>query len=259
MINYIRSEIYRNLRAKGNYLFILGAMAFVVFLNIVLWIFANGDPYFPYGTTKFAFSNLYAQLQIPMILCVAAVSIMFGQEYKNQTLKNTISFGISRSNIYFGKFLMSIIFSVVTVICVCGVFIFSAYTLLENSGIEYLNILIRSFASSIPLLLVSLTIAHCLYFILDKEMNVVGFWAGIVIIIPQLLAMAGRKSEICHTIAGYMPWNIISDVTFSEATNSLVLGWTTPDAILRSIIVGIVGCAAFYLIGLQLFKKKEIK
>ena len=36
MLNYLRSEIYRNLRSKGNYLFILGAMAFVVFLNGVL-------------------------------------------------------------------------------------------------------------------------------------------------------------------------------------------------------------------------------
>ena len=59
MLNYLRSEIYRNLRLKGNYLFILGAMAFVVFLNGVLWMFGNADANFSYNNTKFAFSSLF--------------------------------------------------------------------------------------------------------------------------------------------------------------------------------------------------------
>ncbi|WP_264319224.1 MULTISPECIES: hypothetical protein [Clostridia] len=38
MLNYFRSEIYRNLHSKGNYMFILGVMLFVVFLNVILWM-----------------------------------------------------------------------------------------------------------------------------------------------------------------------------------------------------------------------------
>ncbi|MGG7142406.1 ABC transporter permease [Clostridium nigeriense] len=259
MINYIRSEIYRNLRNKGSYLFILGSMALVVFLNIVLWIFAKNDTSFPYATTKYAFSSLYCSLQLIMIMCVLIVSIIFSQEYKNQTLKNTVSFGISRSSIYFVKFIISIIFSFIAAICVIATFIISAYILLENSGIEYLATLINSIVAGIPLILFSLVVAHSFYFITEKEMNVVACWAGIVIVIPTLLAMIGRKSEISRAIASYMPWNIVGDITFNEVTNTLVLGWITPEAIVKSIVVGVVGCGMFYIIGLEVFKRKEVK
>ncbi|MEG1254865.1 ABC transporter permease [Clostridium sp.] len=259
MLNYIRSEIYRNLRSKGNYRFIGGAMAFVVLLNVILGMFLKMDAAFPYGNTKFAFSSLYASLAFPLMLCIAIASLAFGQEYKNSTLKNSVSFGISRSSIYFSKFLMSIILSVISIVCISFAFIISAYALLENSGVEYLNILISSLMSCAPLFLVSLTVAHCFYFIVDTEMNVIGFWVMIVAVIPQLLSMAGRRSEICKTIASYTPWVMVSDVTFSEVTNELVLGWSTPGGLLKCIIVGIVGSAVFYMIGLELFKKKEIK
>lgn len=106
MLNYFRSEIYRNLHSKGNYMFILGVMLFVVFLNVILWMFGNLDSTFPYNNTKYAFSSLYANMKIPMVLCVCVVNLIFGQEYKNHTLKNTISFGISRNAIYLSKFLI---------------------------------------------------------------------------------------------------------------------------------------------------------
>lgn len=259
MINYIRSEVYRNLRNIGSYLFILGAMAFVVFLNIVLWIFANNDTSFPYATTKYAFSSLYCSLQLIMIICVLVVSIIFAQEYKNQTFKNTVCFGISRNSIYFGKFIISIIFSFIAAICVIATFVISAYILLENSGDEYLITLFNAIVAGVPLILFSLVVAHSFYFIMEKEINVIASWAGTIIIIPSLLAMIGRRSEISRTIASYMPWNIVGDITFNEVTNTLVLGWTTPEAIVKSAVVGVVGSLIFYIIGLEVFKKKEVK
>lgn len=259
MINYLRSEIYRNLRLKGNYLFILGAIAFVVFLNGVLWMFGNTDVSFPYNNTKFAFSSLYASMKIPMYLCICVVSLIFGQEYKNNTLKNTISFGISRSAIYLCKLLMTLVYALIVAVFVISAFIISAYILLENSGIEYLTTLIKAIIASIPLLLISLTIANCFYFITDKEMSAIGYWATIVVIIPSLLSMAGHKSEICNTIASYMPVKLISDITLNEKTNDLILGFVTKEGIIKSIGVAIIFCSIFYFIGLEIFKRKEIK
>lgn len=259
MINYIRSEVYRNLRNKGSYLFVLCAMAFVIFLNIILFSFAKSDSTFPYANTKFAFSSLYTSLQVPMIICVWAVSIIFSQEYKNQTLKNTVSFGISRTSIYFGKFIISVIFSFIAAVCVILTFIVSSYILLENSGIEYLTTLINSVVAGIPLLLFSLVVAHSFYFITEKEINVIGWWIGIVIVIPTLLTMIGRRSEVSRVIASYMPWNMLGNITFNEVANTIVLGWITKEGIIKSIIVGVIGCVVFYIIGLEAFKRKEIK
>ena len=259
MLNYFRSEIYRNLHSKGNYMFILGVMLFVVFLNVILWMFGNLDSTFPYNNTKYAFSSLYANMKIPMVLCVCVVNLIFGQEYKNHTLKNTISFGISRNAIYLSKFLISLVYALIVGVFVSSAFIISAYILLENSGIEYLTILIKAMIASIPLLLVALTIANCFYFITDKEINAIGYWVAIIVIIPSLLLMAGRRSEICKVIANYMPLNLISDISFNEETNKLVLGFITQGGIIKSIIVGIIFCLIFYFLGLEMFKRREIK
>ena len=258
MINYIKSELYRNLRSKGNYIFIASLIGFGVFCNIVLYLLAKNFTDFPFATTEFAFTSLYSSLSLLMYLCASAVTLTWGQEYKNNTLKNTVSFGISRNSIYFSKLLISIIYTFIVGILVSAAFIISAYLLLENSGIEELKLLINSLITAIPILLISITLTNSLNFIMEKEMNRVISWISIIIIIPFLLNMLGQKIELFKTISSYMPINIIK-ATFDETTMELVLGWTTPEGILKSIIVGVIGCVLFYFIGLEVFKKKEIK
>lgn len=258
MINYIKSEIYRNLRSKGNYIFIASLIGIGVFLNIVLYLFSKSDPTFPFATTKFAFSALYTSLSLVMYLCASAVSLTWGQEYKNNTLKNTVSFGISKNSIYFSKLLISILYILIVGILVSGAFIISAYILLDNSGIEELKLLINSLITAIPIFLISITLTNALYSIIEKEMNVVFSWISIIIIIPFLLNMLGKKIELFKILSSYMPINIIK-ATFDERNMNLVLGWTTLEGILKSIVVAIIGCTACYLIGLELFKRKEIK
>ena len=36
MLNYIKSEFYRNINTKGNYLFLFGSIGFVIFINVAL-------------------------------------------------------------------------------------------------------------------------------------------------------------------------------------------------------------------------------
>lgn len=259
MINYIRSEIYRNLRNKSNYFLILGMMAFVMFLNVVLWIFSQKHTTFPYATTKYAFSSIYTGLQFPLVMCWYVAGNIFGQEYKNETFKNSISVGISKDSIYFGKIFISIIYSLITMILVMGVFVISAYMLLENSGIEHLETLIKSLLVAIPVLLFSLIVANCFNFIVKKEINAMWYCMAIVMIIPILLKMIGKKSEAIKVIANYMPWNFISSIGFNQTTNKVVLGWTTPDVIIKSIVVGVIGSILFYFIGLEIFKRKDIR
>ena len=255
MTNYIKSELYRNLRSKGNCFFILGISACVVFLNVVLSIFAKNDPTFKYGTTGFAFSSLYYSLHFVMYMSLCAVSGVFGQEYKNKTLKNTISFGISRSNIYFVKLIVSIIFSIITSIIVLSTFIGSAYLLLENSGIEPLITLFKAMAGALPIIFFALIVAHCFYFIMEKEMTACIWWGSIVIVIPEIIHLIGKRNELVRNISSYIPWNMVG----SEGFNDGIILWLTPEGLTKTIIVGIIGCVIFYVIGLKLFNRKEIK
>lgn len=259
MLNYVKSEFYRNIHSKGNYILLFGSMAFVIFINVALGMFANGHTNFPYGNTRFSFSSFYASMGIIMIICLPLVSLVYGQEFKNHTLKNSISYGISRSQIYFGKFLMEVVISIINLILISAAYIISAYIMLENSGVIYLNDLIRAIVACVPLFLVSVIVAHCLYFIVENETTVVVYWAIIMIVIPKLLSMAGRKIEVLGKIASYMPFNIMGAYSYDESTKRMIMNWSTQEEFIKCFVVGIIGVLVFYTLGLLLFNKREIK
>ncbi|MDU1453853.1 MAG: hypothetical protein E6912_03585 [Paeniclostridium sordellii] len=77
MTNYIKSEFYRNINNKGNYLFLFGSIGFVIFINVALGIFAKGQVKFPYGNTKYSLSSFYTYMGLLMLISVFFSFISF--------------------------------------------------------------------------------------------------------------------------------------------------------------------------------------
>lgn len=259
MLNYIKSEFYRNINTKGNYIFLFGCIAFVIFINVALGMFANSQINFPYGNTKFSFSSFYTSMGFIMIMCLPFVSIAYGQEFKYNTLKNSVSYGISRSQIYFGKFLAEVVIAIINVVLISVVYIISGYIMLENSGVIYLYDLIHSLIACTPLLFVSVIAAHCLYFVTESETSVTVLWMTIMIVIPRILSMLGKKIEVINKISGYMPFNIMANYTYDEQSKRLIMDWSNQEGFIKCFVVGIIGTIIFYTLGLVLFKKRDIK
>lgn len=259
MLNYIKSEFYRNVNTKGNYIFLFGSMAFVIFLNVALGLFAKSQVNFPYGNTYFSLSSFYNGMGFLMILCVPLVSIIYGQEFKHRTLKNSIAYGISRSEIYLGKFLMEVIICTRNFMLISSVYVISAYFMLEDSGIVYLKDFIQAIVACFPLLIASITAAHCFYLIFDDETTTIASWAIVMVVIPQLASLAGRRIYILEKISEWMPWNMVGNAVFDSETRRLIMSWSSQDGFIRCFIVGAIGLVIFYTLGLLMFKKKEIK
>ena len=259
MLNYIKSEFYRNINTKGNYLFLFGSIGFVIFINVALGLYAQSQVNFPYGNTKYSFSSFNAFMESLMIVSVFLVSLIFGQEFKNSTLKNSIAFGISRSQIYFGKFFMETLICIINMVLISSAYAIAAYLMLEDSGIVYLKDFIQAIIASFPLLLASVSAAHCFYFIFDNERTAVAIWAIIMVVIPELMSIAGRKIIILEKISSWMPWNILGNATFDNATSRIVMVWSSQEGFIKCFVVGAIGLVIFYTLGLVKFKKKEIK
>lgn len=259
MFNYIKSEFYRNINSKSNYIFLFVCMAIVIFLNVALGLYANSHVDFPYGNTRFSLKAFYENMGFIMIICLTLVSLIYGQEFKHHTLKNSISYGISRSQIYFGKFLMEVIIGMVNLVLISSAYVISAYIMLENSGVFYLNELIRALLACIPLFVFSVMVPHCFYFIYESETTVTIYWAIIIFIIPKLLSMVGRKIEFLGKTSSWMPWNIMLGSTYDEVNRRMIMSWSSQEGFIKCYIVGIIGTIIFYTLGLVLFKKREIK
>lgn len=247
MIKYMRSEVYRNLCNKKNYVFLFGCMFLAILVNVVLCICNNYQADFLYGNTIFVFKTYCSSIPVLMFFILPLSIIIYGEENKHNTLKNVVSYGIPRSNIFFGKLIVELIIAFINFICSTVVFIVSAYMLLDNNGSVILNDLFNVILASIPLLIFTLVISHCLLFFFDN----IGFvWAIIIVFIPRILSIIGMKIKVINIIASWMPFNLASkDAILSN----------TQAGVIKCYISGIVGSIIFLVIAYQLFKKKDIR
>lgn len=259
MLNYIKSEIYLNIKSKSNYIFLFGGIGFAIFLNVALGIYSNTQIDFPYGNTKYSFSSFYTFMGVVMLICLTLVSIISGLDFKNHTLKNTIAYGISKQKIYLCKFLVEVCIGCISLVLIGSVYAISGYIMLEDSGIFYLNELIRAIIASVPLLIASVSAAHCFYFIYENETTASVVWAVVMVVIPQLVDIAGRRIDILNKIGRLMPWNMLNSNYYDSTKNALIMHWSSKSGFIQCFLVGIVGTIIFYIIGSILFEKREIK
>lgn len=119
MLNYISSELYKTFRRKYTKIaLVVIALLCIAGNALVRLTFSMA------GTLNSAYPFYLGIMLMPMCfaLLTIVVDAVFSDEYKYGTLKNTISFGISRAEIYFGKLIVEIILMLVTIALVLVVY-----------------------------------------------------------------------------------------------------------------------------------------
>ena len=216
------------------------------------------DASFPYATTKYSFSTIYTNLYMILILCITVSQIIFGSEHQNHTLKNSISYGISRSKILCGKMVVQVLYSLICFFIVMGVYILSAYLLLEHSGSMYLTILIKGCLSGIPFFLCALAIGTMTFSLFESTGLAIGIAMTILLVVPILLSQLAMKFEFFYELSKLMPVTNLSDYSFAD-DGTFHAAWIHQSGMLRSYFLGFLEAGIFFLIGIIGFRKKEIK
>jgi ABC-type transport system involved in multi-copper enzyme maturation permease subunit len=259
MINYIKSEFYRLLHSKGSYLFIIICSALLISANVVLAAVGHTEENFPYNNTGFSFSLLYSYLPIIFILCVSVASIVFGNEHTNHTMKNSISYGISRGGIYFGKLITEVVYAVTALVLISGFYIGSAYLLLANSHSGDPEVLVRAYFAALPLLLFALATTNCFLFIIESTGGAITAVIGVLIAFPLVSNFLGMKFVLFRKLSEILPWNLINKMTFNYEKYQLILPWEGNTGYINYWLYGVLWMVLFVLIGFFVFRKKEIK
>lgn len=104
MVNYIRAEFYKVFRRR--YTDHPGGLLALEALMVAGWMFTNShgnhvDFYTGAGM-------LCVMLALGFYATLLTCDMVFADQYKNGTMKNEVSFGIPRTRIYLGKFLVSL-------------------------------------------------------------------------------------------------------------------------------------------------------
>lgn len=256
MLSYIKSEFYRIWHNKGSYLFIAICSLLLVSSNIILAAVKAAEPSFSYASTYFAFSTFYSSIIFVFFLCISVASIIFGNEHSNHTMKNSISYGINRGNIYFGKLIVEVAYAMIAFAIITGMDILTAYLLLENSGIEHLYLLLKVCFVVLPLLLCAIAVTNCFLFILESMGSAVGAVLGILLALPLVSNFLGMKFQVFALLAKVLPYNLLTKMDFDYEKIELIL---PGNGAIDYWLIGIIELIVFALVGFVVFRKKEIK
>ncbi len=258
MSSYLKSEFYRVIHSSWTYAFVAICSFLLLSSNVLLATMNSIDSNFLYGNTKFAYGNVYTSLGIVLILCIAVSNMVFGNEIGNHTLKNTISYGISRKSIFLGKLIVQVIYAAISLIIILTIYSISTELLLDSSGSAEFIRMLRACAAAFPLLVAGLTITNCFVFNMKSSGSVITAFI-IMAAVPFVVNILAMKFELFQTLAKYIPLNILNDGFFDEQTHTVKLYWDTTSGFITCWIVGIVWTLAFIIIGYSAFSKKEIK
>ncbi len=253
MLNYMKSEFYRTFRNRNLGILLCACALLMTALVFVLKYF-GADTSFPYANTKFALSNVYGQMNLFLMATIIFSGFIHDNEERHHTIKHSVAFGIKRSKIYLGRFLVQAVVSILIYIVVVGCFTALSYAMLSHKNVGEMQNLIRVSLGSITCLMTALAVTH--FFLMSSEnQNTAYVWAIIILaLIPAICNMLGRKVELIRRMAELFPINVISD------SGALVLAEGMGQMeIINGLLIGAIWLAMFLILGIYKFNSREVK
>lgn len=262
MNSYLKSETFRVVRDKSYWIF-MGVFALLAIAATVIIYMTNtasnaASVDFPYANTRFMLLNIATSIIIPFFFLYQIAQIVVGEEIKHRTLKNTVSFGVSRSTIFFGKWIVSVVGVFVLAITSISIALVFIYALLENSGTVFLTDFLMALVAFIPLMISGITLYHVLYFVSGSPNYAVMIFAGVQVLPYIVGKYIGGRIEILSWIYRHTPFYLFSVSEMTESRRVIMAGNTT-EGMLTCWAVGGVLTVVFLTFGYFRFRKLEIK
>ena len=281
MLNYIRAELYKVVHRPYTWIMLALILLGEGFMFII-W-FDQRD----YMTFYDAVHVVGMMMIMGFIATIFTCDIVFAGQHQNGTLKNEVSFGLSRSKIYWGKFITMTILSVLAMLIALGVYLavcriilpdyavnaayvpeFDVYegggalTALEEIGLAVLTELpvwlgCQAVICAASFLLNSAIVANVTAFgVVIGSHFVVGFFG-------MLVGVDSYAGQLLYRIYQWLPYEIlfaefpgVGSFQTSPTPVILEIRW---EMIGRAWIIGGFWFILATVLGLRLFRKKEIK
>ena len=199
---------------------------------------------------------------IGFCMCLLTGDMVFAGQYKNSTLKNEVSFGLSRTRIYLGKLIVQTLLSLVYLAVMMAFFIGLCAVCLPMEGPagfyssgDALIIVGYFLAAGIPLWIGGQAAMCMCLFLVNGEMTSSFLYVGIVFVLDTFLSVTGLLVQgglgnLLVKVSGYFPRPML-DIAKTVVGDPVYLG--------QAWLVGAFWVAACTAIGLYGFHRKEIK
>lgn len=249
MLNYIKAEFYK-VCCRKYFWVLLAVMIALESLFALAWVGPNEFTYLV--------AIMTTTMPIGSFLAVILADIVVSEPYKNRTLKNEISFGLTRGHIYLGKLFASILVAMTFCAILFGWYLGGCWLATQHTDLEAarvnLTILAYTSAASLPLWLGTLGLSVALYMTLKSETAGVLTVFGLLTVGVGLLSILAQLTlePVARVVRFLLDW--IPAVKIDQYQGPLTL-----QTMARNWHVGMTWLAGSTAVGLAVFRRREIK
>jgi ABC-2 type transport system permease protein len=247
MINYLKSELYRLLRKKSVYFFLILCLI-VPLIMTVMTLSANSENY---TNTEFVFRFVQNASSILIFIAPIIINLIQMDDFSDGTFKNMISFGLSRKTIFIGKWLLSVLFLLVAGILAYLSLTIGVFALLPNSGSSSYNSFNASMLGLLPLVLAAVTVSHCICFLSGKTMMHALVYIFLMMLLPEFYYMYANMEPVLMAFVNKVPlfpYAALNDKLWQQQ-NGYLLCWA----------LGLVYMFSAFLLSYRQVEIKEFK
>lgn len=250
MGNYFGAELYKIVRRRT---YTLGLLGFLLGGETLLLLLLKSAGFSNATTFNDAVSVLSMTLSMGLYLVPAIVDIVFSDQYKQNTLKNEVSYGLFRARIYLGKLLAACVAAVVLCLFILAFYVALAAVMFPQRDpaltAEQFTRLGVCLAAALPLWLGGLGFIHMLLFVSKGSVSatviyIVVLSGGNILDISSLFL-----PRLARSLYAVKNWLIATPMDgIIRGMPDMPYAWT----------VGMLWLAVSTLIGLISFQKREI-
>lgn len=244
MVKYLNAELFK-VRHRA---YLPGFLAVIIggisLLFLILVPNAGSE-----ATAEDVVNFLPMFLNVGLYLVVAISDMVFSDQYKFNTLKNEVSFGLPRLQIYFGKLIMTAVLSVVLCMVILAYYLALSLIFFPLNGTlpQLLQGLGQALAQALPLWLGGLGLFHALLFLCRGSTAATVIYVLVVGVLNNVLDLVSLlASDLFDVLQTAKTWLL--------QTNFITDGLNIPHAWL----VGMLWLVVATVVGAVAFQKREI-
>lgn len=251
MLNYMRAEFYKLFHRRYLYINLLVLLGLETLL-VSGWIFTNSHgnhiDFYNGGVTAAVAMN------VGLACAILVGDMVFSEQYKNNTLKNEVAFGIPRTRIYLGKLAVGAITGTLVSLIAIVYYELLCYATLCPSTPERTTLALQivgyCVAAALPQWLAALSIAFLLLFSVKS-----GALCSLIVMV--ILFAAPGVCELLGRLIHPVFLQVEASLPFSMIQNAAKVAgdWMY---LAKSWAIGAVWTAASTAVGLALFREREI-
>lgn len=251
MRNYVAAECYKVFRRKYFYLALLVAVALE---GLMLWgywfTWSNGNSGVDFYS---AAVTVVMMLSVGLYATILTGDMVFSEQYKHNTLKNEVAYGIPRVRVYLGKLIVAAFVAIIAAVVMVALYVGGCWVLLPHNEADQtaLSAIGYTLAGALPLWLGAQGLVLACYFLV-RNTTLAAFTAVALLgVVPPILQLCGLLiNPVFEIIRQVMP------AVMLEQLRNHAFQW---DYVGQCWIVGLVLLAGSTVVGILAFQKKEIR